>query len=101
MKVVLRRFVNMPILLESDSLRVNEIEANVKNKWNWRWLGVTDDEGTPYSVWCRKLDTPGECFCIICSEKMKYGSSGKKILARHAGYPGHKKNMKVNTCINY
>ena len=54
-------------------------EAGVKKKWRWGWVEEAGVDGKE----------PGGCFCVPCARKLLYGSSGKKVLARHVNDPGH------------
>ena len=47
---------------------VKEKEKGVRNKWRWVWLNESDSTGKPFRLWLRKLDEPGKCFCVVCSE---------------------------------
>ena len=64
-------------------------EVGVKNKWRWGWIEETGTDGKPHGSWCQKLKEPGACFCVPCSRKVMYGSSGVKVLNRHASDPDH------------
>lgn len=70
-------------------------EVGVKNKWRWGWIEETGADGKPQGSWCQKLKETGACFCVPCSRKLMYGSSGKKILNRHASDPGHIASMRA------
>ena len=53
------------------------IGSSVKNKWRWVWLEDKNGEGTPWNEWCKKIDTPGSCFCVSCGKTLSYASNGK------------------------
>ena len=68
---------------------MKEIDANVKNKWSWKWC---DDNvihpdipnigevryllGDCFS----KIDASGEAWCQWCCDRVSYGGIGKKII---------------------
>ena len=68
---------------------VTTLDKGLKNKWRWAWLEETGRDGKPFSSWCKKLGEAGACFCTLCSRKIIYGSSGKKVLRKHEADPGH------------
>ncbi|KAK3772723.1 hypothetical protein RRG08_013416 [Elysia crispata] len=47
------------------------------------------------SEYIRKVNEPGIAFCITCKERLKYGSSGKKLLQDHAKNKNHIKGQKA------
>ena len=53
------------------------LESSVKNKWRCVWLEDKNGEGTPWNEWCKKIDTPGSCFCVPCGKTLSYASNGK------------------------
>lgn len=65
------------------------IERGVKNKWCWAWIEESGADGKPFGTWCHKLREPGACFCMPCSKKLLYDSSGKKVIVRHASDSSH------------
>lgn len=70
---------------------VKIVDAGLKNKWRREWLEEKDVLKRPFSLWVRKIDAPGAAFCILCNQKLQYGSSGKKALATHSKHPDHLK----------
>ena len=66
----------MEFIEENETFKVNEL--GVKNKWRFAWLDATDEQNNKIRAWCRKIKDPGSCFCIVCNQKVKYGSNGKK-----------------------
>lgn len=73
---------------------VNAIDAGVKNRFRWQWLESKDDAGQFLSDYIRKLDVAGVAKCIICDDKIKYASSGKKALVCHGNSQMHQKRKK-------
>ena len=53
------------------------LESSIKNKWRWVWLEDKNGEGTLWNKWCKKIDTPGSCFCVPCGKTLSYASNGK------------------------
>ena len=47
-------------------------------------------DGKPFGSWCKKLREPGACFCTLCSRKLMYATSGKKVLPHHESDPAHR-----------
>lgn len=76
--------------MESKFMKPREdvtIDKGLKNKWHWAWIEEIGRDGKPFGSWCKKL---GACFCTLCSRKLMYSTSGKKVLPRHELDPGHK-----------
>ncbi|CAH1778874.1 unnamed protein product [Owenia fusiformis] len=69
-------------------------ENGVKNKFLWKWLDEKGDEDVIHRLWLRKVDEPGVCLCTVCGKKMKYGTSGKKILYQHSKDKHHKQKLR-------
>ena len=91
----------------------NEVfSESVANKWNWSWLDckvlVDIKSILPNSEWVnppvltdlrdyfRKIDTPGLAKCILCEEKINYGSAGKKALHNHLKTKKHVKKVLIS-----
>ena len=58
---------------------IKQIDSGVKNKFNWSWLEEKDCNDEYLSEYIRKLKEPGIAICIACKERLKYGTSGKKL----------------------
>lgn len=69
----------------------------MKNRFKWEWLQEKVVEGGYYSDCFRKLKEAGFVFCIVCGDKINYGSSGKKALTNHVKRPNHIKKQKKKT----
>ncbi|KAK6964629.1 DNA repair and recombination protein RAD54 [Biomphalaria glabrata] len=67
-----------------ETIHLKEIDKSVKNRFKWEWLKEKDGAGQFLSSYIRKLKEPGVAWCLICKEKLKYGSGGKKSITRHA-----------------
>ena len=82
----------------------DEIEKGVNNKWRWLWLKQTSLVGeskVEFGQWLRKVDKPGEAFCIICNQPIKYGSNGLRSVQKHSAKPDHIKNFSTRAaCEN-
>ena len=88
-------------LSKGEKALVSEIDASVKNKWNWRWLeekietSLTLSYGKDRKVrkveicasdCIQKISAPGQAFCFWCQETIRYGSKGKNSPEKpHAG----------------
>ncbi|KAK6959648.1 ATP-dependent 6-phosphofructokinase [Biomphalaria glabrata] len=55
---------------------VERAYQSVKNKWRWQWLETDNGTSTLFKEWCKKIDAPGVCYCIVCNQTLSYGSSG-------------------------
>lgn len=51
----------------------------------------TDYLGEKVDVWCKKTETAGYCFCIVCNNSVKYASDGFKGLFQHSRSAIHEK----------
>ena len=74
------------------STSTEELEKAVKNKWRWQWFDEVYND-VKVSVWCRKVEQPGACFCVACGKTLLYGSSGKKAIRDHALDVGHRNSL--------
>ena len=98
----------MKYLKEADSATIKTIDAEVKNKWSWRWTKevITRDLGkagvVKYSLGdCfSKVDVPGAVYCNWCEEKMLYGGVGKNRLIVHCTSTKHIKQLETRA-TNY
>ena len=52
-------------------------------------------DGKSFSTDCIKLRELGACFFRMCSEKLLYGSSGRKVFARHELGASHKASVQA------
>lgn len=52
------------------------------DRWCWAQIEENGSDGKPFGTWCHKLREPAS-FCSMCSKKLLYSSSGRKVLARH------------------
>ena len=66
------------------------IDKGLKNKWCRAWIEEMGKDGKPFGSWCKKLRESGACFCTLCSIKLMYATSGKKVLPRHESDPAHR-----------
>lgn len=87
------KFVN-----RSGRVNIKEIDKVVKNKFNWSWMEEKDCNNEHLSEYIRKLNEPGIAYCITCKERLKYGSSGKKLLHDHAKNKNHVKGRRALQC---
>ncbi|KAI8777450.1 hypothetical protein BgiBS90_021653 [Biomphalaria glabrata] len=78
----------MRFLSSNDVLAIT-LDQSVKNKWRWQWLETDNGTGTLFKEWCKKIDAPGVCYCIVCNQTLSYGSSGKKCLMDHSNNASH------------
>ncbi|XP_055881072.1 uncharacterized protein LOC129925675 [Biomphalaria glabrata] len=76
-------------IVNRESACIKQIDKNVKNKFKWVWMEEKDCMGDFLSSYIRKLEDPGVAWCIICKEKIKYGSAGKKVIKIHATSKKH------------
>ena len=77
------------VLFVKEGEDISALEATVKNKWKWSWLEEINEDKQPLKLWCKKIDTPGVCYCVACKRTIVYGTSGKKTLLRHANEKSH------------
>ena len=63
---------------------LEKVTLAVKNKWNWSCLEVKDVNDAFLSCYIRKLDVAGLVFCVYCNKVLKYGSTRKSDLLKHA-----------------
>lgn len=75
-------------------LCIKTIDKTVKNKFKWEWLQEKLDGGGYFSDIFRKLKEPGFVYCTTCTDRINYGSSGKKALLAHVKRPSHLKKQK-------
>lgn len=68
---------------------ISDIEKGIRNSFKWFWLDEECNAGRKFNTWCKKLDEPGKCVCIVCSKTINYSSSGKKALKIHAESSEH------------
>lgn len=80
----------MKYLTEKDDIA--KLDKECKNKFRWEWLNKDDMKNEKISVWCRKIDVSGVCFCLLCNSSIKYSSEGFKSLFNHSGTAVHKKS---------
>lgn len=85
------------VIKKGDQVRVREIDAGVKNKFNWSWLdekevvkGITVTLGDHVV----KVDLPGKAWCQLCSASITYGGRGKKTIINHVTSEKHMKKLK-------
>ena len=96
------------VLVRGNEASLKEVEASVKNKFNWSWLekGVesTLTINGKKEVKCylgdfiRKIDKPGKALCTWCEAEINYGSGGARRLLEHTQTEKHKQ---VNTVIMF
>ena len=74
-------------LTPADISIIQNIDANVKNKWKFKWIqgSVTattqNNEEIEVSLQTiKKYDQPGMAFCDICPKGINYASRGKSSL---------------------
>ena len=66
------------------------VDKGLKNKWRWAWIEEIGKDSKPFGSWCKKLREAGACFCTLCSRKLLYATSRKKVLPRHELDPAHR-----------
>ena len=78
-------------------VEVQEIDAEIRNKFKFEWLSVKDCNGDFFSDYIRKPKVPGQVFCVHCKYYINYGSGGKRCLASHAKSTKHvsMRNLKI------
>ena len=59
---------------------VSELEKGIRNSFKWFWLDQECSGGKKFGTWCKKIDEPGKCICLVCSKTINYSCSGKKAL---------------------
>ena len=53
-----------------------------KNNWRWAaWIEKFGKDGNPFGSWCKNLGEAGAC--TLCSRKLVYATSRKKVLPQH------------------
>ena len=58
---------------------IKNIDRSAKNKFKWSWLEDTDKSGVYLSDYIRKTDRDDIAFCTLCSDEIRYGSSGQSV----------------------
>ena len=79
-------------LLQGEKATVTEVDATMKNKWNWKWLEEKVQTNVTLTrekdcVSCNmegcmgglihKVNQLSQALCAWCHEIIKYGSKGK------------------------
>ena len=74
------------------------IDKSVRNKWSWGWCDKTFFPNTPdqhlVGDCFRKLESPGEAWCVWCNDSIRYGGGGLNTLRQHAKYDKHLKRAR-------
>ena len=68
---------------------INNVDAGIKNKWNWKWTEEKDCHGVFLSDYMRKINKKGIAFCNLCQCKINYGNGGKRDILRHSQKKKH------------
>ena len=69
---------------------IQQIDAEVKNKWRWDWLGTVVCGDTLKNHGIQKLKIAGKAYCRLCGgNPILYGKGGKKTLADHCRTSHH------------
>ena len=63
----------------SDKSDINVIDAECRDKWNWKWVEMKVDD-TLASECIRKLRQPGKAFCVWCSSEITYSKGGSSMI---------------------
>ena len=82
------------IRMESKFMKPGEdallIDNGLTNKWRWAWIEEIRKHGKPFGSSCKKLRAAGACSCTLCSRKLIYATSGKKVLPHPDSEPTHR-----------
>ena len=74
------------------------VDKGLKNKWRWAWVEEKGKDSKPFGSWCKKLSEAGASFCT-CLRKLRYATSGKKVLGRHELDPAHRAAFLQHTTL--
>ena len=66
------------------------IDNGLTNKLRWAWIEEIGKDDKPFGSLCKKLRAAGARSCTLCSIKLTYAASGKKVLPRHTSDPAHR-----------
>lgn len=58
---------------------IKEIDKDVKNKWNFRWIEevvVVKEFSVKFGDDIEKINVPGKATCKLCTAVINYGSKG-------------------------
>ena len=62
------------------------IDNGLTNKWRWAWIEEMGKDGKLFGSLCKKLKAAA-CSCTLCSRKLIYATSSKKVLPRQKHCP--------------
>lgn len=74
---------------------ITQLEENVRNAFKWEWLERLDTNDDRIQLWCKKINSSGQAYCVWCNSQLKYGSEGFKALTHHSKTLMHVKNAKI------
>lgn len=50
---------------------ITDLEESVQNAFRWDWLEREDNNDDTVALWCKKIDSAGQAYCVFCNSVLK------------------------------